>query len=534
MAAFTVEAKVDKRFEGDFAIQPLPSGTLTTEDQAAIAKITAALDHLTVDENRDKDANYPDELLAGRRERRRTIAAELRSVAEAFQKGGTPAEAAEQAAVIQAKYTATVPKFGIKVRAAGDVVGAFDIVVAAGHTPAAVAQAYFDKLRTVVDALIDDEAVDAVAGHSARLLEEIRARRHAAVKELRGEADDFLKEELSAEIAADNALVIKGGYREQRGRLLRPLFKVELVTEDVGGKQIAVDLRIVALRDLPAGNDPLAQEKYELFVEISRAATVIRTVCQRIIDRADGLARTWWQAVKAKIRTKAGTWLGMAPPQTHVHDRQRAQELRDQYITKLGGIGRIGLEGPHTQLAKLALDELRNEFVAQEAGRIKNAYVRSLGFAAGGVAVFFLVFYAVIVDGCNDSLLRCAQAPPTWWYMHKNFLLAAAGAAIGTWLSFSARRVDIPFKDLRGARGRSLGSSVRVIFVVALTLAACLLFWTGAMNIEIGNLKTNHQGFGLVGSVALVVGLFCGLAERALATAISGRASAFVAGVGGR
>ena len=74
---------------------------------------------------------------------------------------------------------------------------------------------------------------------------------------------------------------------------------------------------------------------------------------------------------------------------------------------------------------------------------------------------------------------------------------------------------------------------VRVIFVVSLTTLACLLFWTGVMNIEIGALKTNAPVFGRSGSIAFLVGALCGLSERALATAISGRAATFVKGIGG-
>jgi hypothetical protein len=53
------------------------------------------------------------------------------------------------------------------------------------------------------------------------------------------------------------------------------------------------------------------------------------------------------------------------------------------------------------------------------------------------------------------------------------------------------------------------------------------------MNIEIGNLKTNAAEFLQRGSIAMLLGVFFGISERALATAISGRATAFVRSVGG-
>jgi hypothetical protein len=111
------------------------------------------------------------------------------------------------------------------------------------------------------------------------------------------------------------------------------------------------------------------------------------------------------------------------------------------------------------------------------------------------------------------------------------FLIAATGASLGTWLSFSIRRVSLTFEDLGLLEDDLLDPGVRVIFVIALTMTACLLFWTGAMNIEIGLLKTGSlKGDG---EIAMLVGIFCGLSERALATAISGRATAFVKGIAG-
>jgi hypothetical protein len=120
-----------------------------------------------------------------------------------------------------------------------------------------------------------------------------------------------------------------------------------------------------------------------------------------------------------------------------------------------------------------------------------------------------------------------------WGDDHKSFLLAACGAAIGTWASFSFRQVQFAFDDLVMVEEGSLDPPMRILFVIVLTMAACLLFWNGAVNIEIGSLKTASDAFQHSGSIALLIGLFCGLSERALATAIAGRAAALVKGVAG-
>ena len=78
-----------------------------------------------------------------------------------------------------------------------------------------------------------------------------------------------------------------------------------------------------------------------------------------------------------------------------------------------------------------------------------------------------------------------------------------------------------------------LDPSLRIMFVIGLTLTGCLLFWTGVINIEIGSLKTNATEFMHNGSIAMLIGVFFGISERALATAISGRAVAFVGEIGG-
>jgi hypothetical protein len=185
-------------------------------------------------------------------------------------------------------------------------------------------------------------------------------------------------------------------------------------------------------------------------------------------------------------------------------EKELARRLLDQYVRKLTGIARVGLQGPHAALAKLALNELRAEFTAQQAGRIKNTYVRSLGVAAALFTALLLVAYAIV----NNSLGM------GWWYQHKAFLLAAGGASVGTWLSFSIRRVSLSFNDLAILDEDLLDPSVRIVFVIGLTLTACLLFWTGVMNIQIGDLKTNAADFANKGSSAMLVGVFLGISER--------------------
>jgi hypothetical protein len=377
--------------------------------------------------------------------------------------------------------------------------GDFVVAPVQGYAPTAAEAGYLQKLNDVLQRLADEETDDAANTDTAQaaLVEARRRLRSRAVADLRSDAEAF-RGGLAADIAADNALVVWGGYAAGRDRLAGSLF---VVRERLNPQNtLAVELLITVAIGLLPPNDRPSQEKQALFVALNSALTVVRTVCQRMQDRA-------------------GSWLhrqlGMS-----AREAARADRILDEYVRKLAGIGRLGLEGPHVQLANLALDGLKNEFVTAEAGRIKNTYIIGLGLAAGVAAFVFLVIYV----GIQLNIITF-----DFWVLHKAFLLAAMGAALGTWLSFSIRRVTLSFNDLAMLEEDLLDPSIRVAFVVSLTLVACLLFWTGATNIEIGNLKTSH----FAGATAFLVGAFAGLSERALATAISGRAAAFIKGLGG-
>lgn len=322
---------------------------------------------------------------------------------------------------------------------------------------------------------------------------------------------------------ADNLLVLKGRYLGLRDRLGNTMFSVrsEKVQRTKGEKvrELAVDIVIRVEEGLPPPNDVASPEKQDLYLQISNACTVIRAVCQKLGEQ------------KARGFEFGGI----------LEAKEHADQLLDEYVGKLVGVATVGLEGSQVALAQKALASLKSEFVAREAGRIKTAYVRRLAWWSGGFAIVFLLAYIrVRLGGCADQSgivsKWCGWTPwydGQWWRDHQTFLLAAVGASIGTWVSFSTRRLDLPFEDLAMQEESSLDPPFRIVFVVALTLTACLLFWTGAINIDIGSLKTEPQHFRQAGTVALLIGLFCGLSERALATAIAGRAAAFVKGVGG-
>jgi hypothetical protein len=376
-------------------------------------------------------------------------------------------------------------------------------------------------LGSVMDDLAADEVLAAqITGRDA-YVQASRERRTKTAGELRDAIDKVCSGKLATTDASSTLYQIRGKYVAAMERLNQALFVVTEHRNDT--TKLVDDLNILVTEGLPPPNDIPSPEKQALYVALDAAGTVIKCVAKRIDGKGNKSAPSSQFAQCGQPLVGAKYIDGQENTSSPNGRFTQGDQLLDVYIRRLGGIGRLGLQGPFTPLANLALAGLKAEFVAQQAGRIKNAYIRSLGKACGIASVLCLLLYAAI----ENEFVFTGE----FWTQHKMFLVAAAGASIGTWLSFSIRRVTLTFEDLGILEEDLLDPSVRVIFVIALTMTACLLFWTKAMNIEIGNLKTS--GLNIDGEIAMLVGIFCGIAERALATAISGRAAAFVKGIAG-
>jgi len=378
----------------------------------------------------------------------------------------------------------------------------FEVRPAPGIKVTPAEQSYLNGLAKVLAKLEAETKELTREPHPASIGTAFSSIRAQTIRELRGDADEFAAGRLSEQIAYENALVVKGLHRGEVQRLFQSLFTVDIVP----GKDpsLAIDLDIKVQSGLPPPNAEPSQAQQDLYVGIKAALTVVKTVCRRMKEAHS----TWFRRSRA--------------PQDH--QTKRADELLDEYVRQLREISVLGLVDQQTPTAMLALASLRQEFVAREAGRIKNGYVGSLALAAGTAASLSLVLYILVEGGYVNW---------AWGQRHSAFALAVTGAAMGTWLSFSVRNVELPFEQLGQIESDLLRPGLRVLFVVGLTFAAYLLFWTGAVSVAIGDLQVNPVGFASAGSIALLMGLFCGLSERALATVISGRAASFVGTIAG-
>jgi hypothetical protein len=500
----------NSRFPGYFVVNQTAFAQLTTLEQDYLKQVRDLLNTLAEAADKDQDSlgeNFPK--MMAHKAARENAASRLRWDVNFVGGGSLTAEAGSGSLKsILKEYHGRIeqvdrPKLQIDDRPDARFLGDFLIKVSDDSQEASNRDLhiYAAQLREILRQLAKDHVSDQDRNFTESVKQQRADLRQTMANALRQDAETVSKGLVSALAAANNASSSKGRYIRDLELASGTLFKISILGEDQNVTGVKLDVN----RDLMPPNNVASPEKQALYTAILAAQTVIKTVCHRIESGED--------------KTLCGRLFGAQQIATA---GERAKLLRNTYLTKLAEIAKHGLEGPHTALAQLALTSMRNEFVAHEGPRIKNSYVCRLGLACGIAAGIFLLAYTLIATGWVER---------EFWKIHKPFFLAGTGAAIGTWLSFSIREVELSFDRLGVVEADLLDPAFRVLFVVALTIAACLLFWTGVMNIEIGNLKTTPGSFGQAGSIALLVGVFCGLSERALATSISGRAATFVKGL---
>jgi hypothetical protein len=194
----------------------------------------------------------------------------------------------------------------------------------------------------------------------------------------------------------------------------------------------------------------------------------------------------------------------------------------DDYFSRLADLARAALGQDQARLGRLALLAFQSEVVARESGPVKNAYIRRLG----GWALLFGAFATGAYLYCRYGY---SSAVPEL-HRFREFFSMLAGCFLGTWLSFSIRRVQLTFDDLARLEQDLLDPSIRLLFVAGLTIVVGLLLATKAVVITIGGF---NSAFLDSGTAAVLIGCLCGIGEMGLPTAIAQRASEFVAVLGG-
>jgi hypothetical protein len=377
----------------------------------------------------------------------------------------------------------------------------FDLGSAPGYQPTAAEQAYLDRLSASIAGFrlihIPEPLKD-----DADLVQQKEHVRDRAVKELRQRAEEFAAlprgggRDRKAATELNETYRIEGRYKEWNLRVETIPFTI--VPLPCRGKtDVYNDLRINT-KDVK-----IPEEKARLKVELDGALTVVKVVFG---EREKSIGWRAWIIGRYAARIEA--------VQARLHE----------YITELAGIARVGLtnmDPTQAAFARADLARFKEEFRAREGGTVKNRYLRRLG----GYCLLATLLMALGYGAAGEA------DPGTVWHDFRNFFLLAMGTAIGTWLSFSLRRVTLTFDDLAVLEEDRLDPSLRVLFMVGLTTVVGLLFWTHAVSVGIGDLESS-SAIQQHGAGALLVGLLAGIAERALGTAVSRRATDFAAAIG--
>jgi hypothetical protein len=287
-----------------------------------------------------------------------------------------------------------------------------------------------------------------------------------------------------------------GRYSERRNHILAPEL-VDLIPPELPARLVFRRLDTDA-----------SSELQKLLLGVRQASSVVDVVLERKVHRRGLIAR----ALRA---------IGPCapPPAQAVPEIANARAV---YLRELKDIADEGLASP--EYAQRRLEAFRGAFVDREADAVKNQHVRELGLWALSFSSVLLLL-ALLTAAFGRSLgIQTGHERAV-----ENFLLLAAAACGGTWLSFSLRKVVLAFGDLAVLEEDRLDPAGRLVFVVLLTLLLGLLIETGSVAFSVGGKAITVTPDPLM---AIVFGAMCGIAERSLSRTVSGHAEKFTGGVG--
>jgi hypothetical protein len=194
------------------------------------------------------------------------------------------------------------------------------------------------------------------------------------------------------------------------------------------------------------------------------------------------------------------------------------------YYMGLFLLAQIGLDGskPQPFLANASLESLKDQVMTLEGGRVKNGYMQDLGTAAivmaGPPLAVLLIFRQTALllrwkVGLTAVVAKTASAPYLFWLVPV-FLYAWVGAMLGTFLSFALRNPVLTFDQLAVPEADRMNPRMRLVYVGLLTLVIVIALSYHAMSISLGGINTNQ--FPQTPSLAFIIGVFCGISERAM------------------
>jgi len=176
-------------------------------------------------------------------------------------------------------------------------------------------------------------------------------------------------------------------------------------------------------------------------------------------------------------------------------------------LLKLSQVGLVG-ENAQPQMAKRALEQLKTEVTNREGGKVKNKYLKELGYKAMLFGLPTLII-GVILNylHCKNIDFDCLNC-----VYFANLLILWAGTMIGVWLSFAITNLTIIEKD-------RLEPSLRLLFTGILALSFGLLFLKKAIVINLGDLSSLQIATDPISSYLL--GVILGLNEKIIGNTLT-------------
>jgi hypothetical protein len=195
-----------------------------------------------------------------------------------------------------------------------------------------------------------------------------------------------------------------------------------------------------------------------------------------------------------------------------VTDKDRFAE----YFRSLLSLAQAGLVGAtaNPDLSLRALEELKLDVTAREAGRIKNQYMKNLGMWA-------LLVFAILL-AARIAVHRCLWGNG----FIENLLVFEMGTMAGVWLSFGTRKPILSFDSLHILEEDRLEPIVRLLFTGLLAMIMALAFHLKVVTVTLGDLTTNQLSSDPW--VAGFLGLLSGVGEKALSTKVTKQAAALL------
>ncbi|MBF0440245.1 MAG: hypothetical protein HQL93_14170 [Magnetococcales bacterium] len=204
----------------------------------------------------------------------------------------------------------------------------------------------------------------------------------------------------------------------------------------------------------------------------------------------------------------------------HTVFRDTKNKRFQYYFESLLSLAQVGLMGinPLPLKAQHALTTLKNEINIQEAPVIRMGYLKKLGLHAFGqsllcVFLIWFVHYFSLHKGFFEGreVMHCG----VMWI----------GCMAGVWLSVGMSPPSTGLESLQLIARDSLEPSIRLLFTGLLTIFIALLLNVGVIKITFGELTTTD--FLSSFKISLLLGMVCGLGEKALSTTVSQRVDQF-------